>query len=238
LTRLEVQYAKRKTFQKITPMTDVECARSSAEYLNKNLEVINFDWPTKEQVMATLTAAPEKKNIERFNVNKKFLLYLADRNSFLKVTQKQFYSVSPVGEFALQSILNKLDAEISANPEFAQIDYWLKEISAQSKQSNSVSFFGLKEDKSLPYGVRVDSAGKISRKINKHSDPSYLYISYRERNGAYEISRLQDLDLCLSNLSKIYKNRYSQNREVASSSLDLDEDSFLYPGYACTQTQL
>ncbi len=236
MARLVVQYSKRNTFEKITPMTSVDCARSNVDYMNGNLEVTTFDWPTKEKAVSALANAPDKPSLERFNFNKKFLLYLADRMAILKVTQKQIYDVSTAGESAIFSVLNKLDDEISGNPNFAQIDYWIKEISVQSKQANNLVFFGLNKDPLLPFGVKVDSSGKINRKINNHSDPSYLYLSFKESEGKFEITRLQDLNSCLVNLSKVYKSRYSGSRDVAAT-LELDEDSFLYPGYSCSQQQ-
>lgn len=234
LTRMVVKYSKRKSFEKITPMTDVDCARSDIRYLNKDLEVSSFDWPNTDQIVKELTAAPEKPAVERFNFNKKFLIYLADRLSIFKVTQKQIFDQNPSGEYAIYSILNRLDAEISDSPKLTQIDFWLKEISVQSKQANNLVFFGLNDDRALSYGVKVDSAGKLNRRINHQSDPSYPFISFKETNGKYESVSLKDLNTCLGELSTAYKARYSGNREVANS-FELDTDSFLYPGYSCAK---
>jgi hypothetical protein len=227
MTRLVISYAKRTNYEKLTSWSEVPCNNPVSVDMNKDLEVTSFDWPSKEYVVGTLMGAEDRPSLARFNYDHKFLTYLADRLTILKVTQDQIYEKTPTGESALPVLLNKMAADLNASASFPQVDFWIKDIGMHSKQASSIEFFAFSKDFLMSYGVRVDSAGKYARKINNYSDPSYLYLSFKEESGTYIAPSLKDLNTCLEGLTSLYRTQDFVN------TLDTDKDSYLYPGYRC-----
>lgn len=227
LARLVISYSKRTSFEKINSLTELPCDAPSASMNNKNLEITRFEWPSKELIIGTLANADDRTNIDKFNFDRKFLVFLAERLTLLRVSQDQVYEKTMTGEFALTYLLNKLGAEVSGG-QYSHIDFWMKEIGIRSKQASNVEFFSFVKDFKLSYGVRVDSAGKFARRINNYSDPTYLYLSFKSESGSYVMPSLQDLNTCLEGLTNLYRS------PDFASTLDTDKDSYLYPGYHCT----
>lgn len=226
LTSLSIVYAKRENREKITPMTTLPCSESAASYLGKELITTLIDWPSIEQINTTLKEAPNKAKIDRFQFNTDFLIYLAERQTILKINPEVAFERTYQGEYFLNSWLEKMAEEIrDSNQKNAYINYWLKEISTRSNQAKSIQFFGLHSENRVSYGVQVDSVGKFNRKINSYQEPTYLFMSYREKNGEYIYSQLKDLDQCLQTLVGNYSS--------ISRTYDYDGDSFLAPGYSC-----
>lgn len=226
LASLSIVYSKRENREKITAMTNLPCAETVAPYLGKELITTSIDWPSIEQINAALKAAPNKLKIDRFQFNTDFLVYLAERQTILKINPEVAFERTYQGEYFLNSWLEKMADDIrEPDQKHAYINYWLREISSRSNQAKSIQFFGLHAENQVSYGVQVDSVGKFNRKINGYQEPTYLFMSYREKNGEYIYSRLKDLDQCMQTLVGNYRS--------ISMTYDYDSDSFLAPGFSC-----
>ncbi len=229
LSYLNITYVKREIHDKITPETSLPCLESSSEFLGKNLVTTFIDWPPGEEIDLVLRQASIKAKIDRFQFNTEFLVFLADRQTILKLNPEVAFERNYQGGYLLESWLEKMAQELHQKDiDIEYVNYWLKEISTHSKQANSIQFFGLHSESSLSYGVQVDSVGKFSRKLNNYQEPTYLFMSYRQHNGDYIYSDLKDLNQCLRGLMGIYHNPLSMG-----TTLESDDDSFLSPGYSC-----
>lgn len=229
LSYLNITYAKRETREKVTPGTELPCSEGRAEFLGKDLVNTFFDWPSNEEISSVLNKAPVKVKILRFQFNTEFLVFLAERQTILKITPEVAFERSYQGEYFLGNWLDKMAQELRQKDiDISYVNYWLKEVSSHSKQANNIQFFGLHPENPLSYGVQVDSVGKFARKLNNYQEPTYLFMSYREHKGEYVYNDLKDLNQCLQELLGIYRNSLSM-----STVLESDENSFLFPGYSC-----
>jgi len=229
LSYLSVTYAKRENREKVTASTNMPCLESNTDYVGKDLITTYIDWPTMAQVESVLKEATPKAKIERFQFNTDFLIFLAERQAILKINPEVAFERNYHGEYFLATWLEKMSQEIHDNDaDLDFINYWLKEISTRSKQAKDIQFFGLHPEGTISYGVQVDTVGKFTRKINSYQEPTYLFMSYREKSGEYVYNDLKDLNTCLQSLLGTYRNPLSMGMAYES-----DEDSFLAPGYSC-----
>lgn len=229
LSYLNLTYAKRETREKVGAATLIPCSEGSAEYLGKDLVTTLIDWPNSEEVKLVLRQASTKAKIERFQFNTDFLIFLAERQTILKINPEVAFERTFQGEYFLGAWLEKMAQDLKIKgTEYDYVNYWLKEISTHSKQARSIQFFGLHPESTLSHGLQVDTNGKFARKLNSFQEPSYLFMSYRQNDGEYVYNNLNDLNLCLQGLLGIYRNPLRMG-----TTLDSDENSFLAPGYSC-----
>ena len=237
-TYLTITYTKRETREKVGPGTVVPCMESNFDYQGKDLVTTNIDWPNIEEFKLVLNQAPVKQKLANYEFNTDFLVYLAERQTVLKMSPEVPFAKRMTGEPFLKYWLDTMAQELPAQPTVGQkeqpaeelefINYWLKEIATHSKQANMIQFFGLHQETGLSYGVQVDTVGKFSRKLANYQEPTYLFVSFGERKGEPTFSHLKDLNKCLQTLLGIYGNPLAM-----SSTLESDENSFLAPGYSC-----
>lgn len=228
LSYLSLTYAKRETREKVTGMTIIPCSDSAAKHLGKDIVTTFIDWPSTAEIKTLLLGAPDKIKVERFQFNTDFLSYLADRQAVLKINPEVAFERTFKGEYFLAAWLEKMAQQIKIPQDTDFLNYWLKEISSRSHQAKSIQFFGLHAESPVSYGVQVDSVGKFSRKINGYQEPTYLFMSYREKGGEYIFSNLKDLNTCLQTLLGSYR--------TLGNAYDTDPESFLAPGYSCKMT--
>ncbi len=227
LTRFVVSYVRHTKFEKISSLTELPCANPSGEMVNGNLETTTFDWPLKEYAISTLAEARDKPNLEKFQFDKKLLLFLADHLTLLRVTPEQLTEKNAAGEYTLGLLLNRVGTELAAHPKMEHVEFWLTEIGIRSKQAMGLEFFSFVAKEALSYGIKVDSTGKFARKINNYSEPTYLYLTYKTENNSLTGPGLQDLNTCLASLSALYRTPNFVN------TFETDKESYLYPGYHC-----
>jgi len=228
LSYLNIAYAKRETREKVGTATQIPCGEGVSEHLGKDLVTTLIDWPTPEEINSVIKHAPEKSKIERFQFNTDFLVFLAERQTILKLNPEVAFERTFQGEFFLGTWLQKMSQDLQKTSEIEYINYWIKEIGNRSLQAHSIQFFGLNPESNLNYGLQVDTNGKFARKLNGFQEPSYLFMSYRQHNGEYVYTKLSELNTCLESLLGLYKNPLGMG-----TTLDLDENSFLSPGYSC-----
>jgi hypothetical protein len=229
LSYLNITYAKRETRDKIATGTRMPCSEGSSEFLGKDLVTTFIDWPNSEEINLVLKQAPAKAAIKRVQFNTEFLVFLAERQTILKINPEVAFERSFEGDYFLGNWLEKMAQELNQkNIEIDYINYWLKEISTHSKQANRIQFFGLHPESTLSYGVQVDTTGKFSRKLNGYQEPTYLFMSYNQHNGEYVYNSLKDLNQCLQSLTGIYRNPLSMG-----TTLESEAESFLAPGFSC-----
>lgn len=226
LVYLNVDYSKRRSLEKVTAMTDLPCSATTAEYVGRELENTNFEWPSAETVASVLSGAEDKASVVKMNFDRRILLYLADRMAILKTQQDHYFEKISNGTDMIPTVLNKLSAEVAAGS-LNEVEFWMKEINVNSLASTSIVFLGLRKDMLGDYGVRVDSAGKYARKINGLSDVTYLFLSYKAEGNDYALTSLADLNRCLGNFTQMYRS------SGFTKSFDLDRESYLFPGYSC-----
>ncbi|WP_413289782.1 hypothetical protein [Bdellovibrio sp. HCB337] len=229
LSYLNITYAKRETREKLNSALGFPCADGVNDAIGKDLVTTYIDWPNTEAISGVLKQAPDRAKIERFQFNTEFLIFLAERQAILKINPEVAFERTFQGEYFLGSWLEKMAKETQAKDgSYDFVNYWLKEISSRSKQASPIQFFGLHSESALSYGVQVDTVGKFARKLNGFQEPTYLFMSYRQKGGEYVYGSLKDLNNCLKELTGMYRSTLTM-----SSSLDIDENSFLAPGYSC-----
>lgn len=225
-SHLNLEYTKHRTTEKVSPMTELGCDSNVAEFIGRDLDIISYEWPTVESAVAVVSGAEDRANIEAYNFDRRFLAYLADQSVLLKVESSHLVDKNINGENILSVALAKYGSEVAAG-NLSQIEFWIKEIGVNSSQSSPIEFFGLKKEQGTNYGIRIDSSGKYARKINALSDPTYLFVSYKNDPIGFGFPSLGELNSCLENLSREYRKPSFKN------SFDMDQDSYLYPGYLC-----
>jgi hypothetical protein len=225
LTYLSLTYAKKENREKVSTLTDIPCGDSAAGLLGKDLVTTSIDWPGIDEISKVLKEAGERPKIERFQFNTDFLVYLAERQTVLKINPEVAFERTFQGDYFLAGWLEKKAQELKTPADLDFINYWLKEISSRSNQAKSIQFLGLHSETRVSYGVQVDSVGKFNRRINNYQEPTYIFMSYREKNGDYLSSNLKDLNKCLQTLLGSYRSM--------GVGFDSDGDSFLAPGYSC-----
>jgi hypothetical protein len=229
LSTLTLLYGKSETFEKISDATEMPCAEAANEYLGRDLVVTSIKWPSAGEILEKLNQAPPRSQVERFNFNTEFLIYLAERQTILKIKPEVAFERNYHGEFFLSTWLDTMAKEIK-NPKIEKeyINFWFKEIADHSDQAKSIQFFGLKPEGNPTVGVQVDTAGKLARKMNGYQEATYMFMSYRQQSDSYLFGSLADLNKCLQGLTGVYRNPLS-----LGSSLDREPASFLAPDYSC-----
>lgn len=225
---LTITYSKRETREKVTSSTVIPCYDTSTDFEGKDLITTNIDWPNIEEMKLALKQAPIKKDVSSFKFNTGFLTFLAERQAILKIGPEVPFAKTKEAEPFLKIWLDKVAHEIVDLTNLEYINYWLKEISTQSKQAGAIQFFGLYREAGASHGVQVDTVGKYSRKLNSYQEPTYMFMSFREVNGDTVTDDLKDLNLCLRDLTGVYGNPLAMG-----TTLETDGDSFLAPGYSC-----
>jgi hypothetical protein len=227
---LILAYSKKEVRERINSLSDIPCADGDMEMVGRDMSVTMLDWPTSAAISTALSNAADRGTVERFNFDRRFISWLADRATIYRLTPDAAFEKTPTGQPLLPNVMAILSEQLSTpGIDTAGIDYWLKEISNRSNLGSSVKFFGLKKDLQLHSGIQVDSAGKITRKLAGHADPTYPYLSYRIENNGFIVSTLAELNTCLTNLTSTYRSPLS-----SMGSFDMDADSFLFPGHQCT----
>ena len=225
---LTITYAKRETREKVTSSTMIPCYDASSDFEGKDLITTNIDWPNIEEMKLALKQAPAKKDVSALKFNTSFLTFLAERQAILKIGPEVPFARTKDAEPFLKIWLDKVAHEIVDPTQVEYINYWLKEISVQSKQAGTIQFFGLYREAGAAHGVQVDTVGKYARKLNNYQEPTYMFMSFREIGGDTVADDIKDLNLCLRDLTGVYGNPLAMG-----TSLDTDGDSFLAPGYSC-----
>jgi hypothetical protein len=224
LSYLNITYAKRENHEKVTTLTTMPCADTTSQHLGKDLVTTSIDWPTKEEITAALRAAPDKTKVDRFHFNTDFLTYLAERQAILKIDPEVAFERTYQGDYFLTTWLEKMSKEIkepTTNLEY--MNYWLSQILEKSSQAKPVQFFGLRSQGRGTFGIKVDTVGKMARQVAGYQEPTYLFMSYREKGGDYIYSSLKDMNMCMQKFWGIYRS--------ISSTYENDPNGFLAPGY-------
>lgn len=229
LSSLIISFGVREKFEKVTAKTKMPCSESPNDYLDKEIATISVAWPSTAEISEVLLHAPAKLDMERFQFNTDFLIFLAERQAILKINPEVAFERNYDGQYFLANWLSDMSKQLK-DPTLSNdyIRYWFGEISTRSAQAKNIQFFGLHADSNASVGVKVDTAGKLQRKINNYQEPSYLFMSYRQQNGGYIFGTLKDLNACLQGLTGIYRNPLSMK-----SALERDPASFLGDGHSC-----
>lgn len=225
---LVVSYVKVETREKIENVDDIPCSQGDADLIGKELTVTSFAWPQNNQLANALRGLDSRPTVDRFQFDRKFVIWLADHLAFFRLTPDLAFEKTPTGEPLLPYVMTELSRQVSTGATVAHVAYWYREISLKSKLGGGVKFFGLKRDLSLSHGLQVDSAGQFARKMNGFHDPTYPYLSYRVDNNAYSMVGLGQLNSCLQKLMDIYRSPLS-----SMTTFELDPGSFMYPGHHC-----
>jgi hypothetical protein len=225
LSSLVVTYSKRENHEKITTLTSLPCQDNNAQHVGKDLITTAIDWPVAGDIEAVLQAAPDKIRNERFHFNTDFLIYLAERQTILKINPEVAFERNYRGDYFLVSWLDKMAEEIKGPAKDLDfITYWMSEIATQSAQAKTIQFFGLHPEASVTYGVQVDKVDKVNRRDKRYQEATYLFMSYREKGGDFISNSLQDLNGCLKTLESSYRSM--KNTFILNSSSFLGPDGF------------
>lgn len=234
LTYLAITYARSSKSEKITTSTELPCDAAPGEYRDRELTTVKLTWPEKNLIASLLSSLPERPTVERFNFDRQFLGFLAERNTILKFTQELGFEKTPDGRYALPEVLNRLGQELSKPqpeaPATANINYWMNEIARKSTQASSIQLFGIVKDIELSSGVRVETEGEFARKVLGYLDPTYIYLSYKIESGNYYTASIKDLETCLSSLTDVMSGSFNSRKPASE-----ERNSFLRPGFSCRQ---
>ncbi len=224
--QLVLSYSKTESRVRINSLSEIPCATGDMELVGKEMTVTNYEWPTASAIASVLSGVPHRPVVERYNVDKSFMVWLAERMTIFRLTPELAFEKTHTGESLLPVFFAQMSKEIQ--PGHPAVEFWLHEISQRSRIGQSIMFMGLKKDLYGSIGIQVDSAGKFARKMNGFIDPSYPYLSYKVENNTFAITSLQSLDRCMSGLMSTYRSPMS-----LMGSFETDPDSFLFPGHHC-----
>ncbi|MBX2987801.1 MAG: hypothetical protein KF802_07875 [Bdellovibrionaceae bacterium] len=222
-------YSKSESREKIDSLSDIPCASGDMDLVGKDMSVTRFTWPSTQAIEALLQEQPERAEVERLNVDRHFMQWLAERQTLFRLTPELAFEKSPNGQPLLPAALARFSATLAQGNELPALDYWMSELGKKSKLGGAVKFFSLKKDNQMARGLQVDSVGQFARKMNGFADPTYPYVSYRLKNGTFNVGDLPDLDRCLRDLNSSYRSPIS-----LMNNYEMDPGSFLYPGYHCS----
>lgn len=226
---LVLLYRKRISQEPIRSLSDIPCSEGNMAMIGKDdVSVTSFEWPSATDITTALANQPPRPDVDRFKLDRRFMLWLADRMTLFRLTPEIAFEKTPTGTPLLVTAMARLSEEIGAVPSQPALEYWMKEISIRSHLGAGVKFFGLNRDLQMSTGLHVDSVGKFARKMNGYVDPTYPYVSYRLENSSYVTGSLGDLGTCLKNFMSTYRSPLS-----SMSSYEMDPDSFLFPGHSC-----
>lgn len=185
--------------------------------------ITRMEWPTAGELLEFLQALPEKSEVARFKFDTSFLTYLADRRTVLRLTpalaaEKALGSEkSRNGKPILPETINKLSSQVRSG-KYRHIDYWLNQIDSFSRLGKNIKFFSILDSQKLSTGIGVDGSASI---LSQQFASTYLYISYRSRNGEYQHATLENLNTCLQDFN--------------DSNVSKKAERFLHPGFNCDQ---
>ncbi len=223
---LSVQFVKLENYAKVSFQTKLPCNGTIAEYLGRGLVRTDFDFPSVEKFVLALQSLPAKKVLPRFQFSSQFLSYLAERGALFKFTHEMSFEKTAQGKFVMVELLNKL-AEDVKQPFHQHVNYWFKQINAQSTQAHLIQMFALLQDKELKAGVRVDLKSESSVKVAGDADLTYLYMTYNVENDSVNAVTLQQLEKCLEGFTENMSGL--KLRKPAAQ----EKESYLRPGYSC-----
>ncbi len=185
----------------------------------------DLKWPTTDEVLRLLQRQPDKRKISRFDFDPGFLVYLANRMTIARLNSAWAWEKSLNGQEILPETLNRLAEQVRTG-KFDHVNYWLDQIDQNSRLGRQIKFFSVLQDQKLAHGVAVDgvSGTRILATAGQQLSSTYLFISYRSRNGEYQFSTLTDLNSCLKKFDPNGTSVYWQKSE-----------RYLHPGYSCDQ---
>lgn len=225
---LTVSYAKVVRTQTIETLSDIPCPDGDMSLLKKDVTHTDFEWPDARSIAAALAAAEDRPKVERYDFDRRFLIWLAERMTILRLTPELAFERSPNGQPLIALMLGRLSEDLAQHGAPPSLEYWLKEISERSRMGAGLKFFSVVRDRQLSTGLSVESAGKFARRMNGYSDPTAPFISYKVENGGYVMADLPQLETCLARLTSTYRSPLS-----SMSNYDMDRDSFMFPGHSC-----
>lgn len=227
-TTLLISYSKSETRERINTLSDIPCSDGDMSLIGKEMTVTDFKWPVPAEITSVLYGLPDRPQVDRFDFDRRFPAWLADRMAMFRLTPEIAFEKTPTGQPLLVTALARLSEEVTTNPNQKALEFWMKEISSRSHLGASVKFFGLTRDLQMSTGLHVDSVGKFARKMNGLSDPTYPYVSYKLESGSYITGSLGQLGSCLNEFMSTYRSPMS-----SMNMYDMDPDSFLFPGHSC-----
>ena len=223
---LSIQFVKLENHTKINVQTKIPCKGSVAEYLGRELVQTKYEYPSSEKFVMALQNLPEKKKLQRFQFSNEFLSYLAERGTIFKFSHEMSFEKTAQGKYVMVELLNKLALEVK-QPFYQHMNYWFKQINAESTQAHLIQMFAALQDKELKSGVRVDQKTESFQRIYGESDLTYLYITYNTENDQVNSVNLQQLENCLQGFTE---NMSSIGLRKPAAK---DKLSYLRPGYSC-----
>lgn len=227
-TALVLSYAKVERRETIETLAQIPCGDGDMSLVGREMTVTSFEWPAESTVAGVLGEAGPRPAVERFDIDRRFPQWLAERMAIFRLTPEIAFEKTPTGQPLLVTAMRRLSEEVTTERAQPALDYWLKEITKRSHLGAGIKFFGLNRDLQLSTGLQVDSAGKFARKMNGYSDPTYPFVSYKVENGSYVTGSLRELGSCLSDFMGTYRSPLS-----SMATYDMDPDSFLFPGHSC-----
>ncbi len=223
---LEIIYSKSETRSIIQTLTDIPCSTSSMEHIGKPLRAVYFQYPSFAEVQRALEQKDMKKKLARFEVNKDFFKFMADRLTIFRFSPELAFEMNAQGKSLLSSFSETVGAQMKQQP-LKQLDYWLAEMTEIGFATQNFKIFTLKKDAELTNGMKIENAEKYSRRTDEFGIPT-PFVSYSSERGDFRFSSITSFERCLGELRTKYK------RFIAGSdSLNMDSRFFLYPGYQC-----
>lgn len=235
LSYLSIQYSRSENTEKIDASIQLPCDALESEYRNKHLTRVTIQWPAVHELTNFLMNEADRPAVERFNFDTRFINFLAERSTILKFTQELGFDKTADGKYVLVEVLSQLSQQLmklQQENSLKNIEHWMSEISQKSIQGSGLQLFQISRDIELSHGIRVDTEGEFSRRMQGHFDPTYLFMGYKTESGSVVLPSLVEMDHCLSNLTSMMSVGFS-NRKPASD----DRNSFLRPGYSCRHNQ-
>ncbi len=222
---LYISYLKTENRSSLQSLSQISCPKANNDYIGKPLINIGMSWPNQVDIQTALKQADLRTDIKEWNFSTKWLTYLSQNMTILRASDEMVADPQFV-----QYFMDEYSLDLAELKQPVHIPYWLKQINTRSNMALLVQTFKINKTINTNYGIKVDSLGKIARKINGSSDPTYLFLNLKFDNSGVIRPKLQDLEKCLGQMSERHQDRRNFHTEFED-----DRDAYLYPGYNCNQ---
>lgn len=222
---LLISYLKTESRSNLQSLSQINCSKLNSELIGKPLLSVGMIWPNQIDIQSALQKSDNRAEIKEWNFSTKWSSFLSRNMTILRASDEMVADPSFV-----QYFMNEYSQDLTELKQPVHISFWLKQINTRSNMALLVQTFKINKTINSNYGIKVDSLGKIARKINGSYDPTFLYLNLKFENSGITRPKLQDLEQCLGQLSDRYQDRRSFHYEFED-----DRDAYLYPGYNCNQ---
>lgn len=220
---LLISYLKTETRSAVEAMSQISCPKLGPDLIGKTLNRVQLVWPTTIEIQSALKSATPRSEIKEWDFSNRWMKFLAQNMTVIRASDEMVADPSYV-----QYFMNEYSQDLASVKSTEDLQFWLKQINTRSNLAMFIQTMKINKTFNANYGIKVDSLGKMARKISGSSDPTYFFMNIKFDNVSVTRPTLNDLNACLKDLSERFKDRRSFNQDFED-----DREAYLYPGLNC-----